>query len=718
MEKVMRIIFLISILFNASFIQAQSDSLIAAVSQDSLLLSLKELTGALPFTLNGKVKSIQTRVVKTTGNRLASEYFSQRMEKRGLAVENLYFQGTKTVELNFTRINKTPITYFPLWLCTDWGEIFSMKDEDSEWESRLNSATPEIDGLDWISPQNQNTIIAISKTGNLALTTDAGESWIRKSTGIGSVQHFFISSLGNSIAIGKRDTIWQSTNLGSSWTRTIVDSNANILQGSFLSNNHVLLVGNNNHLLSEGKIFESKDAGVTWSVVQNILSTQLKTVFSTDSLHAWCASLTGEVYYTNDGGDSWTKRIFNLGSSATKIFFYDNSNGWILTSGNKFYGTTDGGNTWNFLSTITAPSTIHDFLFYSYKNGLLIGTEVSKKQTWDGGRQWFDNTRPLLSNVFATIDGTQKPEHYIILTAHSDCEARAPANKYLIAPGADDDASGIAVLLELARIFKKYPVPISLKFAILPDEEIAGDGAKILGTTLLSRPEVCRLALNFDMVGYDYVYPNTVTMGYYGDTVATGLFLKYGNTISTTNIPLTLIGWANTTTSNTGGFRNKNIPLLFLTEGAGKYSLIQPNYHRASDLWSTINPEFISNITRSVAAFIYNISSDLFLGIAEDNNSENIPSSFNLDLPYPNPFNTSTIIRFGMPVDAKVSIIIYNLLGQQITKLIEGDFDKGYHSTSWNAANVNSGIYFARLIISDEFSSIIFSKTSKLLLLK
>jgi hypothetical protein len=73
------------------------------------------------------------------------------------------------------------------------------------------------------------------------------------------------------------------------------------------------------------------------------------------------------------------------------------------------------------------------------------------------------------------------------------------------------------------------------------------------------------------------------------------------------------------------------------------------------------------------------------------------PSQFSLAQNYPNPFNPSTEIRFGLPVSSKVHITIYNVMGQQVTTLLNRDLKAGYHSITWNAADVPSGIYFYRL---------------------
>jgi hypothetical protein len=85
---------------------------------------------------------------------------------------------------------------------------------------------------------------------------------------------------------------------------------------------------------------------------------------------------------------------------------------------------------------------------------------------------------------------------------------------------------------------------------------------------------------------------------------------------------------------------------------------------------------------------------------------------------YPNPFNPSTSIKYAIPNESNVRIIVYNLIGQKITELVNGTQTAGYHEVTFNADNLSSGIYFYKIIAIDENSNKQFSSTKKMLLLK
>jgi len=76
-----------------------------------------------------------------------------------------------------------------------------------------------------------------------------------------------------------------------------------------------------------------------------------------------------------------------------------------------------------------------------------------------------------------------------------------------------------------------------------------------------------------------------------------------------------------------------------------------------------------------------------------------VPKSFMLSQSFPNPFNPTTQIGYGLPRQAEVEIAIYNLLGQRIRTLVTGTQKAGYHYVTWNGRNGNghpvpSGMYF------------------------
>jgi Secretion system C-terminal sorting domain len=88
------------------------------------------------------------------------------------------------------------------------------------------------------------------------------------------------------------------------------------------------------------------------------------------------------------------------------------------------------------------------------------------------------------------------------------------------------------------------------------------------------------------------------------------------------------------------------------------------------------------------------------------------PAKYSLEQNYPNPFNPSTIIRFSIPEANRVSLKVYNLLGQNVATLINENLNAGSHEVSFNAENLSSGVYFYTL------QSGTFTLTKKMILMK
>lgn len=73
------------------------------------------------------------------------------------------------------------------------------------------------------------------------------------------------------------------------------------------------------------------------------------------------------------------------------------------------------------------------------------------------------------------------------------------------------------------------------------------------------------------------------------------------------------------------------------------------------------------------------------------------PAKFELSQNYPNPFNPSTGIKFGLEVDSKVKLSVFNILGQQVAVLVDGFLSAGNHTATFEAKSLTSGIYIAKL---------------------
>lgn len=87
-------------------------------------------------------------------------------------------------------------------------------------------------------------------------------------------------------------------------------------------------------------------------------------------------------------------------------------------------------------------------------------------------------------------------------------------------------------------------------------------------------------------------------------------------------------------------------------------------------------------------------------------NDQNVKKDFKLFNNYPNPFNPSTTIRFSLAEPSQdVSIKIYDILGNEITTLLNGSLESGIHEVNFNAENLASGIYFYTLKTDTYFES-------------
>lgn len=100
--------------------------------------------------------------------------------------------------------------------------------------------------------------------------------------------------------------------------------------------------------------------------------------------------------------------------------------------------------------------------------------------------------------------------------------------------------------------------------------------------------------------------------------------------------------------------------------------------------------------------------------------TENVPLMYRLDQNYPNPFNPTTTIQFQLREPARVTLRIYNALGQEVTRLLDHmDLDEGDQEVEFDGGGLASGVYFYRLeIASLETNATIYYQTKKMLLVK
>jgi hypothetical protein len=99
-------------------------------------------------------------------------------------------------------------------------------------------------------------------------------------------------------------------------------------------------------------------------------------------------------------------------------------------------------------------------------------------------------------------------------------------------------------------------------------------------------------------------------------------------------------------------------------------------------------------------------------GVEIETQTEALPTQFALYHNQPNPFNPMTTIKYDLPQASYVKLVVYNVMGQKVTTLVDGMVEAGRHQVIWDAKDVSSGVYFYRINTGN------FTQMHKMILLK
>src|ERR1700685_2748178 len=114
-----------------------------------------------------------------------------------------------------------------------------------------------------------------------------------------------------------------------------------------------------------------------------------------------------------------------------------------------------------------------------------------------------------ITNVIATLKGTASPERFYVITGHLDSRVTDVLNFTSDAPGADDDGSGVAVVLELARLFATRQFPGTLVFATVAGEEQGLYGSTFMAAQMAAAGNDVQGMFSNDIVGASQAFDGT-----------------------------------------------------------------------------------------------------------------------------------------------------------------------------------------------------------------
>jgi Zn-dependent M28 family amino/carboxypeptidase len=219
-------------------------------------------------------------------------------------------------------------------------------------------------------------------------------------------------------------------------------------------------------------------------------------------------------------------------------------------------------------------------------------------------------------NLILTIPGTEHPEQIVILSAHLDSTSN---DQYNSAPGADDNATGSATLLEAARVLQGHPLPRTVRLIWFTGEEqgLIGSGAYVFDHALDGIVGV----INLDMFGYDGDGDRCFEL-HIGDLPASNIIGRcFARSITAFNFDLKYdyITSGATRSSDHASFWNHNVGALevlenyqYNSEPAGCTNRDwSPYYHTTSDTFDHLSLPFSFDVAQAALATAFSLANPL-----------------------------------------------------------------------------------------------------------
>jgi photosystem II stability/assembly factor-like uncharacterized protein len=390
-----------------------------------------------------------------------------------------------------------------------------------------------------------------------------------------------------------------------------------------------------------------------WLIQTTPVTSTILCVDVIDTLAAWAGTVDGKSLRTTNGGQTWVATNGLPGGEVTSISSVENTRAFAISNSSTYTRirrTVSSGASWSTVYENTdSEARLNAITMLDPSNGFAIGNPISGQwlilKTTDAGTTW-NNISTLPQN--GTEKGLSNSMKWIDL--QNGWFGTDDSRIYRTTDGGLTWTSSTASFQNLNAVTF---TDISSGVSAGDDINWTSDG----GTTWFTKPgqitgEVVSAASAKQIPGkFLFITGNEV---YKTDDYGDGYTLSY----------------------------SQEDTLKFIDVDAIK---IGENY------WIT---GYAVGDSGTIAKY-----KELYLVTEAEAIQNFIPETFSLKQNYPNPFNPNTTIEFSLPVASDVELSVFNVLGQQVTTLINGQRPAGNHSATWNAfdshgARVSSGIYF------------------------
>lgn len=292
-------------------------------------------------------------------------------------------------------------------------------------------------------------------------------------------------------------------------------------------------------------------------------------------------------------------------------------------------------------------------------------------------------------NVIATQTGTVYPNRYWVICGHLDSTSPNPSYN---APGADDNASGSAAVVEAARIMSQYQFEYTVKYMLFGGEEQGLYGSDYYATQAAAAGDSIMGVVNMDMIFYGPAGNDIAWLHY--NTASAGLGVAF-QAISDTYVPaLTMEVATNPSgSSDHASFWYSGYAAMLSIE---RLVFNNPYYHQTTDLMANYMQYFPfgTNMAKACIATVAYLAGPVETGIDEAPSTpvfSGVALSVN-----PNPVSSSAMVRIQAQSPAQAALQVFDITGRSVhseTILLT----PGENMVSVDASSLPMGVYTVRV---------------------
>ena len=565
-----------------------------------------------------------------------------------------------------------------------------------------------VGGLTWFESVcfvDVNTGWAVGGGGKIIHTTDGGATWTFQTSGTSDILYSVcFAGADSGWAVGEDGTIIGTTDGGSSWNAQSSGTFNDLFGVHFPYSTRGWAVG------AGGTILRTWDGGSNWSAQSSGILDALLGVHFISSGRGWAVGEHGRILRTTDGGSSWVPQSSGVTSVLLSVFFVDSYTGWAVGGSGTILHASDGLHyvygiikydwDWNVLDTLHMPPVpLDDTLGYRSEDIGFDGT-----RWWVGGRygniySWAPPETTLTLEFYHAVsdsghhlDGLEAVGNWIYVaemytdTIYQYDQAGNLIRKYFYS------GEGGATYVEGMGFDPRGHLWYASWISTYCIYELGGIqlGEEICDFFLTpNKLNVTRSAEHTFMIHLDSCEPMDVSKDdsaeVYVDVDASCTFDSDERYPAVVNSPSMVI----------------KVYCSDLVDNDPKVLVRSVNSILVAD---TLGYQIIMYL-------------DTFTPPGKGPKFSASPDQFALGQNHPNPFNPITEFSINVPNQTHVSVAIYNVAGQKVKTLVDGQMDAGVHIIRWDGENdrgeaVSSGIYFCRAVAGEDVA------TRKMMLLK